>query len=97
MNVFDAVIIAAAVIAIVMGYRSGLLRSLATIFGYLAAAPVALVLTPKFTPHVPATASAFGGSGALVFFTLLLIIGMLLAALLRRSVDAAGGSHGPGV
>ena len=91
MNVFDAVIVAAAVIAMVMGYRSGFLRSLATIFGYLAAAPVALFLTPKLAPYGPAMASPFGGSGALIFFVMLLIIGVALAALLRRSVDAAIG------
>lgn len=91
MNVFDAVIVAAAVVAIVMGYRAGLLRSLATIFGYVAAAPVALVLTPKLTPYVPTLARPFGGSGGLLFFVLLLVIGIVLAALLRRSVDAAVG------
>ncbi len=91
MNVFDAVILAAAVVAIVMGYRSGLLRGLATIFGYLAAAPVALVLAPKLVPYAPALASSFGGSGGVLFFVIFLIIGIVLAALLRRSVDASVG------
>ena len=35
MNPFDAFVTAVALLAIVMGFRSGLLRSLATILGYL--------------------------------------------------------------
>ena len=50
MNLFDAVVIGATLVAVVMGYRSGLLRSLATIFGYVLAAPVAIVATPKLAP-----------------------------------------------
>ncbi len=89
MNVFDVVILAAAVIAIVMGYRSGLLRSLATIIGYIVAVPVVLTLSPLLAPYAPAPAlaSSFGGCRRLVFFVLFLIIGMIhrgLDAPLRR-------------
>ena len=45
MNAFDVVVAAAAVVAIVLGFSTGLLRSLATILGYLVAAPLAAVLT----------------------------------------------------
>ena len=50
MNTFDAIVVGVTLLATVMGYRSGLLRSLATIFGYLLAAPVAIVATPKLAP-----------------------------------------------
>ena len=93
MNVFDAVIVAAAVVAIVMGYRSGLLRSLATIFGYLTATPIALMLAPKLAPYAPVLPSSVGGGVGLSFFLLLIVIGAVLAALLRRSVDAAVGEN----
>ncbi len=46
MNPFDAVVATVAIFAIVMGFNAGLLRSLATILGYLIAAPVAVAITP---------------------------------------------------
>ena len=49
MNPFDAAVTAVAILAIVMGFMSGLLRSLATILGYLIAAPIAVALTPRVT------------------------------------------------
>ena len=58
-NLFDIVVIVVAIIAIVTGFNSGLLRSLATIFGYLCAAPVAVMATPPLAQllgtqfHVP--------------------------------------------
>ena len=49
MNTFDAVVAVAAVLAMVLGFSSGLLRSLATILGYLIAAPLAVAVTPYVT------------------------------------------------
>lgn len=37
MNPFDAIVYAALLIAVVLGFRSGFLRSMATILGYIAA------------------------------------------------------------
>lgn len=93
MNLFDAVIVAAALVAIVMGYRSGLLRSLATIFGYIAAAPVAIMLAPKLAPYLPALISSGGESNGILFFVIFLIVGIVMAALLRSSVSAAVGEN----
>src|SRR5438552_3952218 len=45
MNSFDIVVLALALTPVVMGFQSGLLRSVAPIIGYLCAAPVALVVT----------------------------------------------------
>jgi len=45
-NQFDAAIYICLFVAVVMGFMSGLLRSLATIFGYVAAAPIAVAVTP---------------------------------------------------
>jgi membrane protein required for colicin V production len=45
-NSFDAVVLFITVVAVVMGFMTGMLRSLATILGYVAAAPVAMVATP---------------------------------------------------
>ena len=64
MNIFDAVVVGATILAVIMGYRSGLLRSLATIFGYVLAAPIAVVATPKLAPLLMSkTASPAGANG----------------------------------
>jgi membrane protein required for colicin V production len=42
MNSFDAVIYVLVIVAVIAGFRSGLLRSVATILAYLAAARIAL-------------------------------------------------------
>jgi membrane protein required for colicin V production len=85
MNTFDAVVYACLAVAVVFGFRAGLLRSLATIVGYLAAAPVALFAAPTLAPllaeqtHSP---WAYWAALAGVF----LAVGILLAALLRLAV-----------
>jgi len=61
-NSFDAVIGALMLLAALMGFVSGLLRSLATVLGYLAAVPLAVAAAPSInamlagpaaTPPVP--------------------------------------------
>jgi membrane protein required for colicin V production len=42
MDNFDAAIYVLAIVAVIMGFNSGLLRSMATIFGYLIAMPIAV-------------------------------------------------------
>jgi membrane protein required for colicin V production len=46
MNPFDAAILLIALIAMVAGFNAGLLRGLATIFAYAAAAPLAIGVSP---------------------------------------------------
>jgi membrane protein required for colicin V production len=92
MNIFDAAVIGATLLAVVLGYRSGLLRSLATIFGYLLAAPVAIVVTPKLAPFFM-TQTTFGGANALVSAAIFLGVGILTGALLRGTIGLAVGEH----
>jgi membrane protein required for colicin V production len=91
MNLFDAFVTAAALVAIVMGFTSGLLRSVATILGYLLAAPLAVVITPRIVPFVI-------GSGTLppdqswlpvvvVFVALGIAFGVLFRNVLNEFVD----------
>jgi membrane protein required for colicin V production len=47
MNPFDAAVYLCLFVAVVMGFVSGLLRSLATIFGYVAALGLAVAATPR--------------------------------------------------
>jgi membrane protein required for colicin V production len=91
-NAFDAAVYACLFLAVVTGFNSGLLRSLATILGYLAAMPaaaavapwVALVLIKQFSLAVVQT-------WWLVLFGVFVAIGIVLSALLRRAVSAVVG------
>jgi membrane protein required for colicin V production len=91
MNPFDAVILALAALAIVMGFSAGLLRSLATILGYLIAAPLAVALAPYVIPF------AFGRTGAapanawVVVVLVFVALGIAISALLRVIVGELAG------
>jgi membrane protein required for colicin V production len=89
-NSFDAVIGALALFAAVMGFSTGLLRSMATIFGYLAAAPVAVAATPWVTPLVVSSQPQQPAQWA-VFFAVLIMSGMVLGSLLRTALGVVVG------
>src|SRR5262249_44196943 len=86
MNPFDAAVLIVVLILAVMGFRAGLLRSLADILGFVLAAPLAVALTPYFSSAAGRTAMASSpfGTGSLIFFLLFVIGGMLLAQLMRQ-------------
>ena len=91
MNSFDAAVTGFTILAVVMGFMSGLLRSLATILAYLIAAPVAVAITPRI--------AALGGQSAIpqdkiwvVLFVIFAAVGMLLGALIRTAVSELIGS-----
>jgi membrane protein required for colicin V production len=52
MNTFDAVVYLCLIVAVIAGFKSGLLRSLATIFGYVTAALIAVAVTPQLSPFL---------------------------------------------
>jgi membrane protein required for colicin V production len=83
MNLFDAAVYLALVVAVVAGFRSGLLRSLATIFGYVAAMPVTLAIVPRLSGAVEGLART---DGWVPFVLVFLALGFVLAALLRFSI-----------
>ena len=85
MNLFDAVVIGATLVAVLLGYQSGLLRSLATIFGYVIAAPLTILLVPKLAPM--AQPSATPATQALLFAAIFLVLGVLVGAMLRSAVS----------
>jgi membrane protein required for colicin V production len=91
MNRFDAVVYALVIVAAIAGFRSGLLRSVATILGYVAAMPIALVGAPRL---VPVLADLFRMPFQIwvVFCGLFVVTGFVLATLLRTAV---GGIVGP--
>jgi len=90
-NLFDLAIYVCLAFAIVAGYRSGLLRSLATIFGYVIAAPVAVALMPYLTPVLAERLHLPPAQMSLAFFFIFFVIGFILAAMLRGAVGEIAG------
>jgi membrane protein required for colicin V production len=91
MNSFDFVVYLALIVAVALGFRSGLLRSAVTILGYLVAAPIAVWMTGLILPQTSAGTSQVQNS--LTFFAIFLIVGMVLGSLLRLAVNDLIGAH----
>jgi membrane protein required for colicin V production len=92
MNTFDAVVYICLVVAVVMGFRSGLLRSLATIFGYITAMPAAIAVSPYLVRFLNSQSIQSPALNWLAIFAVFLVIGMALSALLRIAVSELVGS-----
>lgn len=92
MNPFDVVVYAVALVAIVMGFKTGLLRSLATILGYVLAAPLAVAIAPRLAGALPSLATP--DRTWLILVGLFLAIGIVVSALLRSA--ASGFIHNVG-
>lgn len=92
-NLFDGAVYLFLAVAIISGFRSGLLRSLATIFGYVIAAPVAVAIMPYVTPILTERLKLPPAQSSLAFFAVFLVIGFILAALLRGAVGEMSGAH----
>lgn len=91
MNSFDVVVYLALIIAVALGFRSGLLRSAVTILGYLLAAPIAIWITGLVLPQAPVGTSQVQNS--LTFFAIFLVAGIVLGSLLRLAVNDLIGAH----
>lgn len=85
MSAFDAAVVLAAVIAIIFGFRTGLLRSVATILGYLCAAPVAVKIT-SLVSQGGSTASN-NVQTAMIFCIAFAGVGFAMAAAFRTAVS----------
>jgi membrane protein required for colicin V production len=101
MNAFDVVVVAVAIVVIVMGFSAGLLRSLATILGYLIAAPLAIAIAPALTTlivvqHIVPSDQSSAGQPSLSQTWLVLCVtfiaaGIVISALLRAAVGEFAG------
>jgi membrane protein required for colicin V production len=91
MNSFDAVVSALAMVAVITGFNAGILRSLATILGYVSAMPIA-VGTTSFLSGTFGHTDAPWAENSLLFFGVFLGTGMVLGALLRAAVNETVGS-----
>src|SRR5262245_1979018 len=91
--IFDTVVYAFGAIAIIMGFNSGLLRSLATILAYVIAAPVAIAVAPALSRFLAENADLPPSFDGLVLAFVLLVAGMIFGAVLRRTVGDLTGDH----
>ncbi len=101
MNAFDVVVVAVAIVVTVMGFSAGLLRSLATILGYLIAAPLAVAIAPALTTlilaqHIVPSDQSSASQASLSQIWLVLCItfiaaGIVISALLRAAVGEFAG------
>ena len=90
MNSFDIVVYLALAIAVIAGFRAGLLRSAITILAYLIAMPVAVWIMSLLTPAI-GKADAPAMQNSVLFFAIFLAAGMALGWLARMALDDAIG------
>jgi membrane protein required for colicin V production len=90
MNSFDAVVYLALVVAMIMGFNAGLLRSAVTILAYLIAMPIAVWATSLVAHDAGATALM---QNPLPFFATFLGAGIVLGKLMRMAIDETIGSE----
>ncbi len=93
---FDIVVYAVGVVAIVLGFNAGLLRSLATILGYVAAAPTAVTVTPSVTSFAFGNTQLSPDQAWWALCIIFIALGFVLSALLRTAVkEFIGPEIGP--
>jgi membrane protein required for colicin V production len=87
MNLFDAAIYICLFVAVVVGFMTGLLRSLATIFGYVGGMGVAVAAAPRVTPLLSTYLKMPTPQTWLVVVAIFVAAGVALSALLRLAVS----------
>ena len=93
MNSFDAVVYLALVVAVVLGFNSGLLRSAVTILAYLVAMPIAIWAMSFVAPAIGAEGDAQLPQNWPLLFGIFLAAGIVLGKLMRMVLDE---TIGPG-
>ena len=92
MNSFDAVVYAALVVAVVIGFNSGLLRSAVTILAYLLAMPIAIWAMSFVGPAISGRGDTPWMQNWPLFFGIFLAAGMALGKLMCMVLDETIGS-----
>ena len=93
MNSFDIAVCLGLIIAVVTGFKTGLLRSALTILAYLVAMPIALWAMSVISPRLGAGPASPLPQGWVLFFGMFLIAGMVLGKLARMALDDAIGNE----
>jgi membrane protein required for colicin V production len=86
-NPFDLAIYVCLFVAVVMGFMTGLLRSLATIIGYIGGMGVAVAAGPRVTPLLTTYLKMPTPQTWIVFVAIFVAAGAGLSALLRLAVS----------
>jgi membrane protein required for colicin V production len=90
MNSFDAVVYVGLALAVIAGFKAGLLRSAVTILAYLIATPIAVWIMSLVAPEIGGKQPA---QTSLLFFGVFLVAGMVLGKSMRMALDE---TIGPG-
>jgi membrane protein required for colicin V production len=93
MNIFDAAVTVALIVAIMTGFNAGLLRSAVTILAYLFAMPLAVWLMSLLAPANNAATGSPLAQNSLLFFAMFLVAGMALGKMARMAIDETIGSE----
>lgn len=88
---FDIAICLITLVAIVIGFQAGIIRSAATILGYISAAPIAVFVTAFITKGLAGSFDVSTSLKSFIFICVFIAIGFILGALLRFSIDEAVG------
>ena len=95
-NPFDAAVYICLVIAVLAGFGSGLLRSLVTIFAYVAAMAVAVAASPQLAPMARERLHLAPEQNWIVLVAVFILAGMIIGAVLRYVVsEIVGPEVGP--
>ena len=92
MNSFDIAVYLVLAVAIIAGFRAGLLRSGVTILGYLLAMPIAVWATSLIVPQIAGNSAVSMTQNSLIFFASFGVVGIVLGTLLRMAVNDMIGS-----
>jgi len=87
MNLFDAAVYICLFAAVVLGFISGLLRSLATIIGYMAAMGIAVAVAPQLASTFTTQFNLPPAQAWLLIAGIFLLASIMLGALLRFTIN----------
>jgi membrane protein required for colicin V production len=90
---FDAAVYVLMFVAVVTGFNAGLLRSVASIVGYLSAMPIAVATTSLISPARADPSDVPWAQNSLVFFGVFLVTGIVLGGLLRTAINETVGAR----
>ncbi len=96
MNSFDVVVCIGLLVAAVTGFKTGLLRSAATILAYLVAMPIAVAAMSLLAPQIGGRFASPLAQNSALFFGIFLVAGMALGKLARLAIDDTIGAE-PGI
>ncbi len=92
-NSFDLAVYLCLFVAVVMGFMTGLLRSLATILGYICGAGIAVAATPKALSLIANYPKIPTPQTWVVVVAIFIVAGALISVVLRLIVSGVAGRN----